>query len=264
LKIQPDITPKNGNHSSNVRYSVCVTNHNNVESLGDSLDSILGQIDDSFEVVVVDDCSDDGSEKLLREYQEKGRIRLVTRRCSRGQGRQIALENALGEYIVSHVDTDDVYRPRLLQLIGLYHARCEGKVMVAISSPGDWTQNVTIGTRELIKRIGGWRDLQYGDDWDLWSRAAMSSNYSWTVFPISDRHRHRPSRSGFWKTLRLRFRRYRDGMRLGRDVFRKEEEVSLSQKAAKLLARASLFIYPSSLREFNRDFKAADPAYFVS
>jgi glycosyltransferase involved in cell wall biosynthesis len=259
------VSPQNGgNHSARTKYSICITSHNSVETLNDSLDSILGQIDDSFEVVVVDAHSGDGSERVLKEYQEEGKIRLISKKCSRGQGRQIALENAYGDYIVSHIDMDDVYRQELLKLVAFYHAKCEGKVMVAISSPGDWTQNVTIGPRDLITKIGGWRDLQYGDDWDLWSRAALSSNYSWTVFPMSDRHRDRRDRSGFLKTLRFRFRKYRDGMRLGRDVFRKEEEVSLSQKVAKLVARISLVIYPSSLREFNRNFRAADASYFVS
>jgi len=246
------------------RYSICITHHNNAESLGDSLNSILDQIDDSYEVVIVDNCSDDGSEKLLKNYEEKGKIKLISRKCSRGEGRQVALENSVGQYVISHVDMDDVYERRLQELIDFYHTKCEGKVMVAISRPGDWAQNVTIGPRHLIVKIGGWRDLQFGDDWDLWSRAALSSSYSWTVFPMSDRHRDRRSRSGISKTLRFRFIKYRDGMRLGRDVFRKEDEVSLSQKAVKFLARVSLFIHPSSLKEFNRNFKAADPAYFVS
>ncbi|HEV2139116.1 MAG TPA: glycosyltransferase family A protein [Nitrososphaerales archaeon] len=257
--------PLNGvNQSAEIKYSICITNHNTIETLRDSLESILNQIDNSFEVIVVDSLSNDGSEKVLVEYQQREKIKLITRKCSRGQGRQIALENSLGEYVISHMDMDDVYRRELLKLIAFYHAKCEGKVMVAISCPGNWTQNVTIGRRELIKKIGGWRDLQYGDDWDLWSRAALSSNYSWTVLPMSDMHKNRRSRSGFLKNLRFRFRKYRDGMRLGRDLFRKEEEVSLSQKGAKLLARISLVFFPSSLGEFNRNFKAADPAFFTS
>jgi len=247
-----------------VRYSICITHHNNVETLSDSLASILGQIDDSFEVVIVDDFSNDGSERILKEFQGREKIKLITKRCSRGQGRQIALETSLGEYIISHIDMDDVYTQRLMELISFYHSRCEGKVMVAVKSPQDWTQNVTIGPRGLLIKIGGWRDLQWGDDWDLWSRAALSSSYSWTVFPMSERHKDRRSRSGISRKLRFRFRRYRDALSLGRDVFREEEEVSLNQKVVKLLARISLAIHPSSLRELNRNFKAADPAYLVA
>ena len=246
-----------------IRYSICITHYNNVETVSKSLDSILGQIDVSFEVIVVDNFSNDGSEEILREYQEKGKVRLFTKKCSRGEGRQIALENALGDYIISHIDMDDVYRERLRELIDLYHSKCEGKVMVAISSLKDWTQNVTLGPKEFISKIGGWRDLQFGDDWDLWSRAALSSSYSWTVFPMSDRHRDRPGRSGISSTLRSRFGRYRDGMKLGRDVFKGGESISFSQRVTKFLARVSLVVYPSSLGEFNRTFKAADPAYFV-
>ena len=247
-----------------IRYSICVTHRNCVETVRDSLDSIISQIDGKFEVVFVDARSNDGSEKILKDYHEKGKIKLITKKCSRGAGRQTALESARGEYIISHVDMDDVYAPRLGELIEHYHTKCEGRIMAAISAPGDWTQNVTMGPRDLILGIGGWSDLQYGDDWDLWSRAAATSKYSWTVFPMSNRHVMRKSRSGALKTTRFRFRKYRDGLRLGRDVFRKEEGVTLSQNATRLMARVSLFVYPAPLKGGNRDFRAADPACFVA
>jgi hypothetical protein len=52
-------------------------------------------------------------------------------------------------------------------------------------------------------------------------------------------------------------------MKLGRDVFKEGESVSFSQRVTKFLARVSLVVYPSSLGKFNRNFKAADRAYFV-
>lgn len=247
-----------------VKYSICITHRNCVETVKDSLDSILSQVDGAFEVIVVDGRSDDGSEEVLEGYRRSGKIKLITKGCSRGLGRQTALDNSRGDYIISHIDMDDIYAPKLHELIDHYHAKCEGRVMVAISGPGDWTQNVTIGPRELILGIGGWNDLQYGDDWDLWSRAAASSKYSWTIFPMSTRHERRKSRSGALRTTRFRFRKYRDGLRLGRDVFRKEDEVSFSQKATRLAARLSLVVYPSALKGGNREFRAADPAYFVA
>ena len=106
--------------------------------------------------------------------------------------------------------------------------------------------------------------MQWGDDWDLWSRAAITSRYSWTVFPMSAVHEKRKSRAGFWTKMRFRFRRYRDSISLGRDVFRMEDEVTPTQKLLNTLARFSLAIYPSSVKEANRSFRAADPAYFVS
>lgn len=247
-----------------VKHSVCITHHNSHGTLRDSMESLLGQIDASFEVIVVDNCSNDGSEEILREYERKGAIRLISQKCSRGRGRQIALMNSSGEFIVSHIDMDDVFRPVLLRLVEFYHAKCEGKVMVAISSPGDWGQNITIAPRDFLLDIGGWRDLQYAEDWDVWSRAAALSRYAWTVFPASDRHLNRQSRTRFLGTLRYRLVRYRDEMRLGRGVFDKGERVSLAQRAAKLLARLSLPFYSSYLSDFNKSFSSSDPAYSVS
>jgi glycosyltransferase involved in cell wall biosynthesis len=252
------------NSSTSVKYSLCVTHHNNRRTLKDSLESLLNQIDTSFEIVVVDNCSDDGSAEILAEYQRNGAIKLFTKKCTRGQGRQIALMNSLGNYIVSHIDMDDIFRPVLVRFIEFYHSKCEGKVMVAISSPGDWSQNITIAPKGLLLELGGWRDLQYAEDWDVWSRAAVLSKYAWTVFPMSDRHMNRGRRRTLLGTLRYRLGRYKDEMRLGREVFDRGERISMAQRVAKSLARLSLPFYQSYRSDFNRNFSSSDPAFFVS
>jgi glycosyltransferase involved in cell wall biosynthesis len=247
-----------------VKYSVCITHRNNLGTLKDSLDSLLGQLNDDFEIVVVDGLSDDGSEKILSNYESKGLIKLIRRRSSRGQGRQIAFENSNGEYVIANVDMDDIFRPNLSQLLEFYHGKCEGKVLAAISKPGAWGPNVSISTRESLVEVGGWRDLQYAEDWDLWSRAAMLSIYAWTVFPLCEGHESRKAINSNFGKLRYRVVRYRDEMRLGRKVFAPGENVTLTQRFAKFLAWLSLPFHTSFRSDFNSRFDSSDPAYFIS
>jgi glycosyltransferase involved in cell wall biosynthesis len=67
-----------------VKYSICIMHYNNNTTLKASLESILSQIAKDFEVVLVDNYSDDGSKEISDESHATRRIRLIRKLCSRG------------------------------------------------------------------------------------------------------------------------------------------------------------------------------------
>jgi hypothetical protein len=70
-----------------VECSVGITNYNGFGTIERPLGSLLFQVDESFEIVVVDSMSVDGS----FEFFERPGVRLIREKCSRGRGRQIAV-----------------------------------------------------------------------------------------------------------------------------------------------------------------------------
>ena len=64
--------------------SVTVLNYNYGRFLGRCLDSILAQSFDDFEVIVIDDCSSDGSLDVLRRYIANPRVRAVAHATNAG------------------------------------------------------------------------------------------------------------------------------------------------------------------------------------
>ncbi len=77
--------------------------------LAECLDSILGQDHADFEVIAVDDCSPDGSGKILDDYAERdGRLRVVhlPENVGLGRARNAGLEHARGTYVI-FLDSDD-------------------------------------------------------------------------------------------------------------------------------------------------------------
>jgi glycosyltransferase involved in cell wall biosynthesis len=127
------------------------------------MESIFNQLTDSFEVVVCDNCSNDGSREILQEYAKKGKIKLIVARSSRGKGRQLAFENSTARYVISGVDTDDKLKPDLKKFLSIYHRDHEGYMLSA--------GTIHIIPREIVEEIGGWRDLQWGEDVDFHKRA---------------------------------------------------------------------------------------------
>jgi glycosyltransferase involved in cell wall biosynthesis len=251
------------------RYSICITHFNNGPTVRRSIESILSQIDDSFEIVVVDNESTDGSYEILREFSELGEIKLIRARCSRGRGRQIAFENSTGDYVIANMDMDDVFRPRLLELLKRYHEVAEGKLLWAYSrmrGQGFWGgEAFTIASRELINDLGGWRDLQVFEDRELCCRAARMGDFRTATFSLlestnmhTERTRTLVGRLG-WKYLR-----YREILRCGFPLQLWNRRETWKQKVIRVGMRAFVLpFYETYVDPFNYDFDSDDPRYSV-
>lgn len=87
-------------------FSVVVPTYNRETCIGRCVDSCLAQTDGDFELIVVDDCSEDATVEVLRRYDDP-RLRVVVHDRNRGinPSRQTGSENAEGEWVVV-IDSD--------------------------------------------------------------------------------------------------------------------------------------------------------------
>src|SRR5690349_16463170 len=105
--------------------SVTVLNYNYGRYLRQCLDSILSQSFTEFEVIVIDDCSDDDSLEILEEYLCDERVRVVAHRQNLGYTSSLVEGTEVlsrGEF-VSVISADDMaLNPHAFELqIGLLH-----------------------------------------------------------------------------------------------------------------------------------------------
>lgn len=101
------------------KVSVCVVTYNQEKYIAQCLQSILEQETDfDFEIIVGDDCSTDGTRKIVQEFSEKypEKFRLLFHTQNIGAAFNYAKthELAAGEY-VAHMDGDDLMLPSKLQ-----------------------------------------------------------------------------------------------------------------------------------------------------
>jgi hypothetical protein len=93
--------------------SVLIPVYNVLPYLRECLDSVREQADDGVEILLVDDCSTDGSAALMQELAaQDDRIRCLAHECNSGlsAARNTLLEAARGEY-VWFLDSDDFLAP---------------------------------------------------------------------------------------------------------------------------------------------------------
>lgn len=92
-----------------IKVSVIIPVYNGGEYITCCIDSILEQTLKELEVIVIDDCSTDGTYEACRQrYEGNERVVLLQQRVNSGPGaaRNAGIENARGEYI-GFVDADD-------------------------------------------------------------------------------------------------------------------------------------------------------------
>lgn len=221
------------------------------KTLTRSIDSILPLSKvRNIEVVVVDNVSNDGSGQLLMQFSSRGQIKYISRKCSRGLGRQIAFENSSGDYILACMDCDDEFvAENIDRLIEVYQQKHRGLVMMTKKTKKNEMEasNITIAPRDLIVEIGGWRDINWCEDWDFWARAAAVGKYAFEEYPYS----YPPHKSitvrvrrntSLLRRLVTRYNKYKDACKIGRPPFGENERVSLSQRIMYALARITLLL----------------------
>jgi glycosyltransferase involved in cell wall biosynthesis len=98
--------------------TVCIPTYNYAAYLGDAIGSVLQQTHTDVEVVVVDNCSTDGTGPLVDGWLRRDkRVRYVRNDTNVGMARNfnLALQQARGEY-VKVLCADDWLHPRALEL----------------------------------------------------------------------------------------------------------------------------------------------------
>lgn len=96
--------------------SIITPAYNAEKFIGSTIESVLSQTYTNWEMLIVDDCSSDGTVKVVEEYcNTDARIKLIKHSENQGvaAARNTALANANGEYI-AFLDSDDMWSPQKL------------------------------------------------------------------------------------------------------------------------------------------------------
>lgn len=205
-----------------MKLSIIVPNYNKAPYLRDCLDTIFNQSYTDCEVIVVDDCSTDGSLDVLKGYGERygDRFSVITNDRNRGVAvsRELGIERAAGIYITT-LDADDYYATgeKLLNemaLIEEYERNKEeppmvysGTVLVresdgvtlsrpaivGVSSNDHFTDILTRGReipldfiykKEYHLAVGGYDpNIRLFEDWDLKLRLSKKYRFLYSGYP---------------------------------------------------------------------------------
>lgn len=97
--------------------SIITPSYKSERFISDTIESVLAQTYQNWEMIIIDDVSPDNSNKIIEEYCKKdSRIKLIKLEKNSGPAvaRNRAIEEAKGRYI-AFLDADDLWKPEKLE-----------------------------------------------------------------------------------------------------------------------------------------------------
>ncbi|WP_026098949.1 glycosyltransferase family 2 protein [Kamptonema formosum] len=180
------------NYDLSPEISIILCTYNRAKYLNDCIDSAINQTFQNWELLVVDDGSQDNTFEIVNSYIQKFKNIRYIKHQNRKQGfsRNVGIQASLGKYI-TFIDSDDTYKVNHLES---RHAYMQSNPDVDLISGGlfseeefyctDYFQPDRIinirdcvmgptffGKREVFFELNGYSDLSYGEDTDFWQRA---------------------------------------------------------------------------------------------
>lgn len=107
------------NYKTEEGISIIVPVYQAEKFIRETMDSVRAQTYKNWELLLVEDCSSDGTADVIREYireKEEDRIRLILQPYNQGaaRARNRGLQEAKGRYI-AYLDADDLWEPQKLE-----------------------------------------------------------------------------------------------------------------------------------------------------
>ncbi len=99
--------------------SVLMTTYNREKYISEAIESVLASTYKSFELIIVDDCSDDSTFEIAKNYEvNDSRVRVYQNEVNLGDypNRNKAASFARGKYL-KYVDSDDIIYPHGLEIL---------------------------------------------------------------------------------------------------------------------------------------------------
>ena len=143
------------------KVSVIIPNYNHARFLDERLSSVLGQTFQDFEVIILDDCSTDGSKDVIAKYRDNPKVsRIVYNEHNSGSSfkqwdKGIGL--AEGE-LIWIAESDDSADAKLLETLVAEFERDPKCVLAFCSALLTDLDGKPIGIHPYHKALGGWKN----------------------------------------------------------------------------------------------------------
>ena len=178
-----------------IKVTIYTPTYNCGKYLEESIDSVINQTYQNFELIIVDDASDDNTQKILKKYAKNPKIKIIKNDKNLGFVRSAikAIKCAKGEYIM-RVDADDYLDENALfimtnildkhpeygmvypdyfeidekgNIIDYFRKNKIGEEITLLDLPANGA--CTLMRLSCYNAIGGYRqDIRMQDKYDLW------------------------------------------------------------------------------------------------
>lgn len=214
------------------KVSICIPNYNYGRFIGDAIQSALEQTYKNFELIIVDNCSTDNSEEVIKSFSDP-RIRFYKNDRNIGGIRNWnrCLSLARGEYITL-LHADDKITPNSIEKrveildrnpnVGLVYSSCiyiDGKGAVTgefrpydsdriVRGEDEFKRsvlknNISVPTvmvrKKCYEALGDFsEEITYCPDWEMWLKIALNYDLGFSSEPLGYYRIHGAAESDYY------------------------------------------------------------------
>ncbi len=223
--------------------SIITPSYNTAKYITDTIDSVLKQTYENWEMIIVDDCSTDNTDDVVQAYLTDTRIRYLKNEKNSGAAisRNYALREAKGKWI-AFLDSDDTWAPEKLEKQIAFMKQNDYKFTCTdyrICLNGEWMPYINTAPNITTKRklynycyfstitvmydreyvgLVQIADLKKNNDYAMWFQIIEKSPCYRLPECLSYYIKHDDSISGGskWKLIKHHYILYRKGLRKGK------------------------------------------------
>jgi glycosyltransferase involved in cell wall biosynthesis len=169
-----------------------MTTYNTLPAIRQAIESIIRVVSaekirsGSVEIVVCDNCSTDGSLEYLKKLASQRMIRLIVKKTNRGEGRQVALENSHGEYVIDRMDADQIFLPVHLRCLSFYIKKEKELGPFCL-----FAADLLFYRRSFMLKMGGWQPVNECETSELYQRILNAGKFYRADRKLFDRDYYR-------------------------------------------------------------------------
>jgi glycosyltransferase involved in cell wall biosynthesis len=195
-----------------LKFNVVITSYNYGLYIRESLASVLSQTYDNFEVIIVDDGSQDGTKEIVSTYSSDTRIKYFYQdNAGQPKAKNRGICESRGEFI-AFLDADDIWMPSKLEKqlalfadpeVGVVYSRRQwidpngveisgnermlqrGMILDQIFVDNFVCFSSSVIRRSYLEQVGYFDEsLPMGIDYDLWIRLASVCKFDFVDEPL--------------------------------------------------------------------------------
>ncbi len=135
--------------------SIIMPSYNTAKYINESIRSVINQTYSNWELIIVDDCSSDNTDEIIKNINDD-RIIYIKNKVNSGAAisRNKALKHAKGKW-VAFLDSDDVWLPEKLEKQTKFMKKNNYKFTYTdyrINLNGNWLPYINTGPKKVTKR----------------------------------------------------------------------------------------------------------------
>ncbi|UII24835.1 glycosyltransferase [Fulvivirga maritima] len=196
--------------------TIYITNYNYASYIEESIESVLNQSCQDFELLIIDDGSTDNSKEIIERYRDNPKVSIIYQK-NKGLNitNNVAMRTSNGKYIM-RLDADDFLEPHaILEMssvlegndeLGLvfpdyYYVNAQG-VRTGVEKRHNFEKEVSLYDQpahgactmirlEFLKNLGGYNEsFTCQDGYDLWIKFILNHKVTNITSPLFSYRRH--------------------------------------------------------------------------